>query len=78
MTTLNGYIIIKLIGRMKTRVIKKNELYYPQYLKTKWFGKYRRWCDYKYRLTRKTVKNSLNFNRKADAQYFIKAVEPLK
>lgn len=70
---------------MKTRVIKKNELYYPQYLKTKWFGKYRRWCDYEYndnkliyRLTRQTIKNSLNFNRKSDAQYFIKAIEPLK
>ena len=33
---------------MKTRVIKVDDVYYPQYLKTWWFSKWKKWCYYTY------------------------------
>lgn len=35
---------------MKTRVVKKNNVFYPQYLKTWWFGKYKKWINFEYEI----------------------------
>jgi hypothetical protein len=64
---------------MKTRVIKKNNAYYPQYLKTWWFGKYKKWMPYTFTMSylicsgyAEDTELEMYFDTKLEALHFIK------
>lgn len=66
---------------MKTRIVKKNNAFYPQYLKIWWFGKYRKWINFEYEINLNNpcgcspyqVDNVPHrFGTKMEARHFIK------
>jgi hypothetical protein len=60
----------------EARVIKKDEMYYPQYLNTWCFGKYKKWEHFKYYLPDYTLSGNetenLKFRTKHEARYFLR------
>ena len=64
---------------MTTRVIKKDSEFYPQYLKTWWFGKYKKWVHFTYTMSyyichgyAENEELEHKFKTKVEALHFIK------
>ena len=67
------------MNNQTTRVIKNHDMYYPQYLQTWWFGKYKRWTSFTYTMSylvcsgfAENVEEKHKFKTRLEAIHFIR------